>query len=231
MIPSPSDGAPRVSSALASLATSGPLPRLSWTGVVDGTPERLELSGRVSATWANKVANLLVEEIDAGPGTRVVLDLPLHWRTLAWATGAWLTGATVVAAEIVDAPDVEHPPGGSELPDVLVTASDSAAKDAVRDGVELVVLVPMASFALRVVGGLPAGALDGAADVAAQPDDLGPVRTTEAARTALELDGRTWTFADLFGREEPGGTGETWWGAVAVRAWSSDADVVLEGAG
>lgn len=236
MIPSPSDDAPRVSAALASLVASGPLPRLTWTGVVDGTPERLELSGRVSATWANKVANLLVEEIDAGPGTRVVVDLPLHWRTLTWATGAWLTGATVVVTDSTSSSSSSSSSPDRRIPttqpaDAVVTASVALAEEAIVDGVELVVLVPMPSFALRVIGGVPAGALDGAADVAAQPDDLGPVRTTDATRAALELAGRTWTFADLFGRDEPSGIEQTWWAAVAVREWSADADVVLEGPG
>ncbi|WP_454295658.1 TIGR03089 family protein [Salana multivorans] len=168
MIPSSVTGLPRLGTAHGSLLHSGPRPRLVWAGDVDGAPERLELSGRVSATWANKVANLLVEEINAGPGSRVLLDLPRHWRTLAWSLGTWLTGASVLLADSAD-------PTDSEMPDVVVTRSLETAELAVTRGAELVVLVPLASFALRVPGGTPAGVLDGSADVAAQPDDLGPV--------------------------------------------------------
>ncbi|WP_454301356.1 TIGR03089 family protein [Salana multivorans] len=230
MIPSSVTGLPRLGTAHGSLLHSGPRPRLVWAGDVDGAPERLELSGRVSATWANKVANLLVEEIDAGPGSRVLLDLPRHWRTLAWSLGTWLTGASVLLADSAD-------PTDSEMPDVVVTRSLETAELAVTRGAEVVVLVPLASFALRVPGGTPAGVLDGSADVAAQPDDLGPVQPALASATALETAAleiatlgaarQSWTYTDLFG-EAPLPT-DAWWAARAVAEWAAGADVHLTG--
>ncbi|MDR3068395.1 MAG: TIGR03089 family protein, partial [Cellulomonas sp.] len=59
------------------LLTDPGKPRLTW---YDSDDQRVELSGAVLSNWANKTANLLVEEVEAGPGTRVGLDLPLHWR-------------------------------------------------------------------------------------------------------------------------------------------------------
>ena len=43
--------------------------------------ERIELSARVLANWVAKAANLLRDDLDAGPGSVVRLDLPPHWRT------------------------------------------------------------------------------------------------------------------------------------------------------
>ena len=62
---------------LARLTADPGRPRLTWYGD-DG--ERVELSGHVLDNWVTKTANLLVEEYQAGPLTRVLLDLPVHWR-------------------------------------------------------------------------------------------------------------------------------------------------------
>lgn len=258
MIPSSLPGAAGAAgarAALDSLLASGPLPRLVWAGTVDGAPERLELSGRVSATWASKIANLLVEEIDAGPGTRIQLDLPQHWRTLTWALGAWLCGATVVVAGQTGIDDDAGAAWLEPAPDVLVTTSPELAQLAVGRGTEAVVLVPLKSFALRVLGDLPAGVLDGAADVAAQPDDLGPVQPARGRAVALEAAGQNHTFDELFGGLDglpgldgldgldglPGldrleGSDEAeasslWWGASAVREWVRGARVDLTSGG
>jgi uncharacterized protein (TIGR03089 family) len=95
---------------LAALQAADPgRPRLTWYGA-DG--ERVELSARVLATWVAKTANLLVEELDAEPGTTVRLDLPAHWRTVVWALATWSAGAELV-------------PDGAA--DVLVTAQPSSA--------------------------------------------------------------------------------------------------------
>ena len=44
----------------------------------------VELSARTLDNWVAKSANLLVEEYDAGPGSRVAVRLPPHWRTVTW---------------------------------------------------------------------------------------------------------------------------------------------------
>ncbi|WP_330998305.1 TIGR03089 family protein [Georgenia wutianyii] len=68
-------------------------PRLTWYGPDD---ERVELSGRVLANWVTKATNLLVEEGEVGPGTRVLLDVPVHWRALVWAMATWCAGGELV---------------------------------------------------------------------------------------------------------------------------------------
>lgn len=78
-------------------------PRLTWYGL-DG--ERVELSGAVLRLWAAKTANLLVEEFDAGPQTRLGLALPAHWRAVVLALGAWWSGAEVALPPALDPVDV-----------------------------------------------------------------------------------------------------------------------------
>src|SRR5690554_3627439 len=68
-------------------------PRLTWYGEDD---ERVELSGRVLANWVTKATNLLVEEGEVEPGTRVLLDVPAHWRALVWALATWTAGGHLV---------------------------------------------------------------------------------------------------------------------------------------
>lgn len=127
-------------------------PVLTWYGHVG---ERVELSGPVLANWVTKAVNLLTDEADVAPGTAVGLDLPMHWRTLVWALAAWGGGATVVLPGEEDS---------ATAPDVLVSTGAGPAAP---------VLIAIALPALaRQVDDLPPGAIDGAAELMAQPDVL-----------------------------------------------------------
>jgi uncharacterized protein (TIGR03089 family) len=79
---------------LLSHLTTEARPRLTWYS----GDERVELSGHVLDNWVTKVANFLVEEYQAGPDTRVLLDLPVHWRSVVWAIAVWRVGACLVLA-------------------------------------------------------------------------------------------------------------------------------------
>lgn len=69
-------------------------PRITYYD--DATGERIELSTLTMANWAAKTANLLRDEMGAGPGTRVAVLLPAHWQTAAVLFGIWWIGAEVV---------------------------------------------------------------------------------------------------------------------------------------
>ena len=69
-------------------------PRITYYD--DATGERIELSTVTMANWAAKTANLLRDEMGAGPGTRVAVLLPAHWQTAAVLFGVWWIGAEVV---------------------------------------------------------------------------------------------------------------------------------------
>jgi uncharacterized protein (TIGR03089 family) len=152
-------------------------PRLTWYGD-DG--ERVELSAAVLENWVNKTTNLLVEEFDAQPGARVVLDLPVHWRTVVWALAVWRVGATVVLVP-GDRADAVAEIAGSR-PDVVVSTRPAVWTGS---GAELVA-VALPALARRFDGDLPPGAVDSASAVMTYGDQVGWVPAVELARPALE---------------------------------------------
>lgn len=156
-----------VASLLSRLAADGGRPRLTWYGD-DG--ERVELSGAVLANWASKTVNLLVEEFDAAPGTLVVVDLPVHWRTAVWTLAAWRVGATVAL-----------PGADARQADVVVT--DTPDRWA-GTRAELVV-VSLPALARAYDGDLPAGAIDAASAVMTYGDAMGWVPAVDPGQDAL----------------------------------------------
>ena len=68
-------------------------PRITYYD--DATGERIELSTATLANWAAKTANLLRDELGAGPASRVAVLLPAHWQTVAVLFGVWWIGAEV----------------------------------------------------------------------------------------------------------------------------------------
>lgn len=181
----------------------------------DGTGERIELSGKVLANWVFKAANLLQEELDAGPGTRVGLRLPAdHWRTYYWALGAWSVGAEVVTG---DGPVDVHIGVASDPG----THADPAAQDRI--------LVTLAALARAASGDVPPGAIDEARELATYGDIFVSYRTPDAADPAL--DGRP--YADLITvggvpRRRDRVTGDL---AAALRdalgVWADDGSILL----
>jgi uncharacterized protein (TIGR03089 family) len=71
-------------------------PRITYYD--DATGERIELSGVTLANWAAKTANLLRDELGAGPASRVAILLPAHWQTAAVLFGVWWIGAEALPA-------------------------------------------------------------------------------------------------------------------------------------
>lgn len=173
--PAPRD-APGLLRAL--MASDPGRPRITWYGT-DG--ERVELSARVLDNWVAKTANLLAEELDAGPGSSVRLDLPMHWRTAVWALAAWSVGARLVSgadADVVVTTDAAgRPPGGGRIVAVALPALAQS------------------------VPGLAPDVLDYNAEVSGYGDELlvadgpaplpAPARLTDGVR--LLLTGPDWT--------------------------------------
>ena len=89
----------------------------------DATGERTELSVATFANWVAKTANLLVDDLAAGPGDVLELRLPVHWQGAVWLQAAWSAGLAVRLGD--------RPPGGPE-PAVAVVTHDPAAGAADR---------------------------------------------------------------------------------------------------
>ena len=61
----------------------------------DATGERTELTAHQLGAWAARSAGLLRDGCGLGPGSRVAVLLPPHWRTAAVLLGAWAAGMAV----------------------------------------------------------------------------------------------------------------------------------------
>lgn len=187
-----------------------PGPRLTWYG---DSGERVELSGPVLAQWVTKTANLLVEELDAGPGFRVLVDLPGHWRSVVWALGVWRVGACVVVGS-------SGAPGGTiavahdETADAVVTESPTSF--AGRRGV---VAVALPALARAFPSPLPGGVLDGST-VLSYGDVLGYAPPVEPDEPALAGPSEITTHAGLV---RAGGSA----GRVLVDATAAPLDALL----
>ncbi|WP_046528762.1 TIGR03089 family protein [Cellulomonas sp. FA1] len=173
---------PTVPAILTRLERDGGRPALTWYGP---RGERVELSGAVLVNWVTKTTNLLVDELDTAPGTRVLLDLPAHWRTPVWALAAWRAGGSVLLAT----------PDAATGVDVVVTAQP----DEHTTGAD-VVAVALPALARRWDGTLPPGALDAAASVMTYGDVLGVTPHVDASAPALVTREGTVPHADLVAR-------------------------------
>ena len=205
---------------LARLVASDPgRPRVTVYDDTDGPTrgERVELSARVVANWVAKAANLLQEDLDAAPGTRVLLDLPAHWRTLYWAFAVWSVGAQVVL-----------PGADDESADVVVT--DDPERCAAADDAVLVTLAALARGASVPV---PAGAVDEAKELATHGDVFVAWDEPADDQPALLGPDGVLTYAGLVPTgqgavREHVATGEAaTLLEVALRAWAGDGSVVL----
>lgn len=168
-----------IAELLESFRSAAGAPRLIWYGP---DHERVELSGRVLENWVAKTSNMLVEELDAVPGTVVAADVPPHWKSLVWALGGWQVGAVT----LLD--------GGSPADLRLTMEAREETPDAGRD--ELRVFVAPGALDMRWPGILP----DGAVDYAATVRSYGDVYLDEPADGKAELvrtGGAGYTFTDL----------------------------------
>lgn len=165
-----------VAALLAVLVADPGRPRLTWYGAGG---ERIELSGHVLDNWVTKTTNLLLEEYDVGPGARVRLDLPQHWRTVVWALAVWRAGGSVVL-------------DGADDVDLLVTHRPDDAPEGVD-----VVAVALPALARAFDGPLPPGVVDAASAVMTYPDALGWLPAVDPAAPALVTADGVVAHADL----------------------------------
>jgi uncharacterized protein (TIGR03089 family) len=135
-------------------------PRITYYD--DATGERIELSTATLANWAAKTANLLRDELGAGPGSRVAILLPAHWQTAGVLFGVWYIGAEVVL--------------GQENCDIACCTADrlDEADAAVGPGGEVVAL-SLDPFG-KPVADLPFGVTDYATSVRVHGDQISPER-------------------------------------------------------
>jgi uncharacterized protein (TIGR03089 family) len=153
------------------LVRSDPMgPRITFYD--DATGERIELSAVTLANWAAKTANLLRDELGAGPGSRVAVLLPAHWQTAAVVLGVWWIGAEVVFG------------GDAEV--ALCTADRLDEADAAAGMGEIAVL-SLDPFG-KPVADLPVGLTDYATAVRVHGDQIVPERSPGPALAGRSVD-------------------------------------------
>ncbi|AQA01462.1 TIGR03089 family protein [Mycobacterium sp. MS1601] len=151
------------------LLRSDPMgPRITFYD--DDTGERIELSTVTLANWAAKTANLLRDELGAGPGSRVAVLLPAHWQTAAVVFGVWWIGAEVVFD------------GDAE---VALCTADRLSEAVAAVGMGEVAVLSLDPFG-KPVPDLPVGLTDYATAVRVHGDQIVPEQAPGPA-----LDGQT----------------------------------------
>lgn len=142
----------------------------------DATGERVELSAKTFDNWVAKTANLIQDELNAGPDDRAALLLPAHWQSAVWLLACWSVGVAAL-------------PGGDPADADLVVSGPDGLEAAQACSGERVAL------ALRPLGGRfpqrPDGFLDYAAEVPGQGDRFAPYSPVDPQSLALEtrIDG------------------------------------------
>jgi len=145
-------------------------PRITYYD--DATGERIELSAVTLANWAAKTGNLLRDELDAGPASRVAVLLPAHWQTAAVLFGVWWIGAEALI-------------GGSQADIALCTAERLDEADATGAG-EVAVL-SLDAFG-RPAPDLPIGVTDYATAVRVHGDQVVAERHPGPALSGRSVD-------------------------------------------
>ncbi len=161
----------------------------------DATGERVELSGTTYANWVAKTSSLLVEELDIERGSRVLVDLPVHWLVPVFLGAIWNVGAEVV-------------PPGTDDADLVITGPDTLGEYA-ADGAE-VLASALKPLGVRFTEALPAGVHDFGVEVWSQPDAFVPWDPAQAADvvhdglpfSALPLTGE-WNGQRLLTTDNP----------------------------
>ena len=151
-------------------------PRLTVYDEARGT--RMEFSAQTLDNWANKVANMLDEEFDAGD--EVAIDLPVSWQAAVIAIGAYNSSRTpLIDASAAPAPELifttlDGAARWSEVPDCVVVSDDPFGRGVVEAGGELPVGTVDFGPTVRFYGDQYFGA---SADLAAwATPELGPER-------------------------------------------------------
>jgi uncharacterized protein (TIGR03089 family) len=152
------------------------------------TGERTEFSVVTYANWVAKTASLLTE-LDVERGSRVRVDLPVHWLGPVLLGAAWTVGAEVRS----DGEDAD-----------LVVTGGTALERWLDVGVPILASA-LHPLGLRFTEPPPAPVVDLGVEVWGQPDGFAPWDPPEPSDPALDGRDQAALWADAEGRW-PAGT-------------------------
>jgi uncharacterized protein (TIGR03089 family) len=147
-------------------------PRITYYD--DATGERIELSTATLFNWAAKTANLLRDDLGAGPGSRVAIMLPAHWQTAGVLLGVWYIGAEVILEQ-----------GDCDI--ACCTADRLADADAAIGPGGEVLALSLDPFG-KPIADLPFGITDYATSVRVHGDQVAPERQPGLALAGRSVD-------------------------------------------
>jgi uncharacterized protein (TIGR03089 family) len=153
----------------------------------DTTGERVELSYATFGNWLSKTANLVQDDLLAGPGDRIVVSARPHWLTAVWLVAPLFAGAVV------------DPWGEAKSAHTVVAGPEEPALAAAREcpGERLALsLLPLG----RPFDVAPDGFRDYSAEVRAFADRFVSFNPPRPDMDALVLDGRAVTHGELIER-------------------------------
>ncbi|MER7888643.1 TIGR03089 family protein [Micromonospora sp. NPDC094482] len=190
-LPAPLSGPPAIHTDHA-LRADGPAadadrPLLTYRD--DATGERVDLTASQLGGWAAGAASLLRDGCRLGPGSRVAVLLPPHWRTAAVLLGAWAVGMAVSFRPRATAGLPVLEPGG-DLPYDAVFVTPERLDDWLED-------VPDGTHRYLVgtgpapIADVPVGWLDWSAEVL-RHGDAPPDHTTIHPSDPASADGTTY---------------------------------------
>ena len=147
--------------------------------------ERVELSAATLRNWIDKTANLLVDVLAAGIGSRVSVALPTHWQGPVWLLACWRVGAVVV--------------GEGARPDISVVGPDRVNTGTLPHAPE-VVATSLHPLGAPFAAPLPPGITDYGAEVFAQADAFAAAAPVAADRPAWDDGGTVLDHTALLDR-------------------------------
>lgn len=153
----------------------------------DATGERVELSYATFGNWLAKTANLVQDDLLAGPGDRIVVSARPHWLTAVWLVAPLLAGAVV------------DPWGEAKSAHTAIAGPDEEALAVAREcpGERLALsLLPLG----RPFDVVPDGFRDYSAEVRAFGDRFASFNAPRPDMDAVVLDGDTVTHGELIER-------------------------------
>lgn len=141
------------------LSADAASPRLTVYDETAGT--RMEFSATTLDNWANKIANLLVEEFeldDPSAGPSIVVDLPVSWQAAVLPIGIYAAGL----APVIDTTQSDPRALLAAAPRLVFTSLDRVAVWAGSSSTDVVVVSddPFGRGVVESGGTLPAGAID-----------------------------------------------------------------------
>lgn len=149
-------------------------PRITYYD--DASGERIELSTATLANWAAKTANLLRDELGAGPSSRIAVLLPAHWQSAAVYFGIWWIGAEVVLGD-----------ASADSADVALCTVDRLTEADNAVGLGEVAVLSLDPFG-KPAADLPVGVTDYATAVRVHGDQISPERMPGPALNGRSVD-------------------------------------------